>query len=957
MTTPRVLRFDADGRPLDFSVWLLRARRLLESQVQGGETLWSQATGDLPEPPEPTALGPAPDDAATARFARQRADRTAWTSRDAAACIALSSLLPESEEVHFTQVRTAAAYLTAIKARYSTPATVSLGRLFLPFLFPDLASFERSADLIAHLRSLDASYRAACTEAQLALLPPPMAITVYFIATSLPDRLASVRDALLLKHPSELTIEVLESALKDVESNLRSVAAASGTVSPPLFHGCTVPQLPTFTASLATAATDATVAAVMTASRLRGRGGKKGGSGGGGGGGSGGSGGAVATGGGGSAASGETPRAAAGDSTAPAGGGDPRAPSAAPSAAAAAPFLPAASAAAASAAGSGLTDTVRLTYGVGGPAPDWLPLVQRYGSALWGMSAEQLVDLISAPHAMYAVVDSSVSDSVYSGVVSLGASLAQLPVASVGTCVDSRPATTSEDASLSFTLDSGASHCFFRDSTTLTPLPAPVSVALADPTTGPVTARHTTTLPCPAAPSGSLTGFHVPSFSRNLVGVRPLVSQHVGVWFEPSGETAVCVDGDSYQPLATFTAEPGSGLYTLHTGPRAPQQQQQPQLQQQQQQHQRPHQQPPLLPLPPVPPPVRVPASHQVASSPQVSVSCQVPTSVPVAASCSCRSLAHPTVLWHHRMGHPSLPRLRAMSSQRLVLGLPRVLPSLPPSPAPPCRPCVEGLPRVLPSLPPSLAPPCRPCVEGRLRATPHSSSLRPATEPFETLHLDVWGPAPRLGPERERYFLVVVDDFSRYTTVFPLAKKSEVTSTLIRWLLTTEDTRGRRVNCLHSDRGGEFRSGILAGFCHEQGIRQSWMLPESPQQNGVAERRIGLVMEIARTSLTHACAPHFLWPYVVRYAAHQLNLWPRVSRPEVSPTSLWTGSPGVASRFRVWGCLALVRDTFADKLSPRAVPCVFLGFPEDSSDFTFYHPPSHRFFDSRDVQRFRRTK
>ncbi|CAI7797898.1 unnamed protein product, partial [Closterium sp. NIES-54] len=134
-----------------------------------------------------------------------------------------------------------------------------------------------------------------------------MAITVYFIATSLPDRLASVRDALLLKHPSELTIEVLESALKDVESNLRSVAAASGTVSPPLFHGCTVPQLPTFTASLATAATDATAAAVTTASQSRGRGGKKGGSGGGGGGGSGGSGGAVATGGGGSAASGETP--------------------------------------------------------------------------------------------------------------------------------------------------------------------------------------------------------------------------------------------------------------------------------------------------------------------------------------------------------------------------------------------------------------------------------------------------------------------------------------------------------------------------------------------------------------------------------------------------------------------------------------------------------------------------
>ncbi|CAI5973764.1 unnamed protein product [Closterium sp. NIES-65] len=109
--------------------------------------------------------------------------------------------------------------------------------------------------------------------------------------------------------------------------------------------------------------------------------------------------------------------------------------------------------------------------------------------------------------------------------------------------------------------------------------------------------------------------------------------------------------------------------------------------------------------------------------------------------------------------------------------------------------------------------------------------------------------------------------------------------------------------------------------------------------------------MEIARTLLTHARAPHFLWPYAVRYAAHQLNLWPRVSRPEVLPTGLWTRSPGVASRFHVWGCLALVRDTSADKLSPRAVPCVFFGFPEESSDFTFYYPPSHRFFGSRYVR------
>ncbi|CAI7930079.1 unnamed protein product [Closterium sp. NIES-54] len=93
------------------------------------------------------------------------------------------------------------------------------------------------------------------------------------------------------------------------------------------------------------------------------------------------------------------------------------------------------------------------------------------------MSASQLVDLLGTPHAMYAVVDSNAFDSVYSSVASLGASLAEVPVASVGTCVDTSPGAAPEDASLSFTLDSGASHCFFRDCTTLTPLPKPGQVA------------------------------------------------------------------------------------------------------------------------------------------------------------------------------------------------------------------------------------------------------------------------------------------------------------------------------------------------------------------------------------------------------------------------------------------------------------------------------------------------
>ncbi|CAI7835182.1 unnamed protein product [Closterium sp. NIES-54] len=151
-----------------------------------------------------------------------------------------------------------------------------------------------------------------------------------------------------------------------------------------------------------------------------------------------------------------------------------------------------------------------------------------------------------------------------------------------------------------------------------------------------------------------------------------------------------------------------------------------------------------------------------------------------------------------------------------------------------------------LPPLPPMPAPPCLPCIEGQLCAAPHSS-FPPMTAPLQTLHMD-----------------------------------------------------DLRVLRLHFDRGGEFSSDLLRDFCRGEGILQSFTLPDSPQRYGILERCIGLVMEVARTSMIHAAAPHFLWPFVVRYAAHQLNLWPCVSLTETSPTLRWTGVVGDALVFRV---------------------------------------------------------
>ncbi|CAI7793386.1 unnamed protein product [Closterium sp. NIES-54] len=181
----------------------------------------------------------------------------------------------------------------------------------------------------------------------------------------------------------------------------------------------------------------------------------------------------------------------------------------------------------------------------------------------------------------------------------------------------------------------------------------------------------------------------------------------------------------------------------------------------------------------------------------------------------------------------------------------------------------------------------------------PHSS-FPPTTAPLQTLHMDVWGPTRVSGQDRERYFLLVVDGYTRYATVFPLRSRGEVPDVLIPWIhavrlqLREQFREDLPVLRLHSDRGGEFYSDLLWEFCLSEGILQSFTLPASVHQNGAAERRIGLVM-------VQAAAPHFLWSFAVRYAAHQLNLWPRVSVPETSPMLRWTGKVGDASVFQFY--------------------------------------------------------
>ncbi|CAI7778698.1 unnamed protein product [Closterium sp. NIES-54] len=144
-------------------------------------------------------------------------------------------------------------------------------------------------------------------------------------------------------------------------------------------------------------------------------------------------------------------------------------------------------------------------------------------------------------------------DGVETCVSSLGACVVSSPDASVVLSVGAAATTslvpafvagsgaTSRTAQLSFTLDFGASSCFFRDCTDLTPLHTPVIVALADPSVGSVVAYSTTILPCPAAPFGFLRGYYTP---RSL-----------GIWW-----VSVTSTTSDLSPLSLWT----SLFQTLH---------------------------------------------------------------------------------------------------------------------------------------------------------------------------------------------------------------------------------------------------------------------------------------------------------------------------------------------------------------------------------------------------------
>ncbi|CAI7765201.1 unnamed protein product [Closterium sp. NIES-54] len=392
-----------------------------------------------------------------------------------------------------------------------------------------------------------------------------MYITLYCLVTRLRDALSSVRDHFLSLCPTELTVDLLEERLAAAKKSILVVGASCRDRHTPFFEGCSpVPLLPSvaFAATVDLVDTEEVGAASAPSRRhrnIKGKGNKGGG---------GGAGEAVeeveevegvavevgvvlAV--GASVAAVEVVEAAAEVVEA----------AAAVVEVAAAVVLvevqPRSVEALVVASASSSRAPVRPrrpssfvsgTMGVGGLGfPDTVELPRWHDLLLHNVPIFDL-DFDAILAAMYALSDSAEGDcylsvpldrSIEAG--ALGASASAAPgtgqSAAPGAGESALSGTAPTEALHTFTLDSGASRSFFRDSTTLTLLRHPVAVSLADPSGGPVLAHSSTVLPCPAAPSGLLSGLHLPSFSTNLVSGADLQDSWVDQ-FTPGGQRCWC---------------------------------------------------------------------------------------------------------------------------------------------------------------------------------------------------------------------------------------------------------------------------------------------------------------------------------------------------------------------------------------------------------------------------------
>ena len=284
------------------------------------------------------------------------------------------------------------------------------------------------------------------------------------------------------------------------------------------------------------------------------------------------------------------------------------------------------------------------------------------------------------------------------------------------------------------------------------------------------------------------------------------------------------------------------------------------------------------------------------------------------------------THLWHCRYGHLNFKGLKTLQSKKMVTGLPEIR-----TPSKLCKDCVMG--------------------KQQRKSMPKKSLWR-ATHKLQLVHSDICGPITPSSSSGKRYLITFIDDYSRKIWVSLLSEKSQAFTSFKNFKSLVEKEIGASIQCLRTDRGGEFTSKEFNSFCSLHGIKRQLTAAFTPQQNGVAERKNRTIMNMVRSMLSEKHVPKFLWAEAVNWAVHILNRSPTLAVKDKTPEEVWSDIKPAVHYFKVFGCVAHVHipDAKRKKLDPKSFQCVMLGVSDESKAYRLFDPTTKRIVISKDV-------
>ncbi|GJR36904.1 putative ribonuclease H-like domain-containing protein [Tanacetum coccineum] len=213
-------------------------------------------------------------------------------------------------------------------------------------------------------------------------------------------------------------------------------------------------------------------------------------------------------------------------------------------------------------------------------------------------------------------------------------------------------------------------------------------------------------------------------------------------------------------------------------------------------------------------------------------------------------------------------------------------------------------------------------------------------SQPLQMLHMDLFGPTYVRSINHKIYFLVVTDDYSRFSWVFFLATKDETSGILKTFITAIENQINHKVKIIRCDNGTEFKNNDMNQFCEMKGIKREFSVARTPQQSGVAERKNMTLIKAAWTMLADSLLPTTFWAEVVNTACYVQNRV-LVTKPHNKiPYELLLGRPPSIRFMRPFGCLVTILNTLDSlgKFDGKVDEGFFVGYSINSKAFRVFN-------------------